>query len=528
MPAFDAVASATGFTSTTTSLTFSHTCGASATLLVVTVGVGAQNLNDAGMTITATYNGVAMTDLSGQVHNNAQTFGFGQVFYLLNPTTGSAQNVVITRSGGSGVIDLLGNAISYSGATTPTVVTTATGQSGTPSSTQTIASGQMGGQLVEAGSTLSAPNRTSRFTYNLNGSSGGGNMAYQDTATTGAVAMSMSLVSDVWSATSFAIPEIVVTGPAFDAGSFDAGSFYTADVAGVDNPVSGVVAGTSTSSGSLAGRLALVGAVAATSALVGSIGVSQGLSGTVAVTSSASGAVSAQHPLGGTLAATTTTTGSPVADHPVAGSSAATTAVTGTPSSTQALAGSVAGVSATTGTIGLRAPLAGTTAATSATSGAPSSRQALTGTTAATSTTAGTFFEAGPQNYPLTGAVAATTGTSGAVTARHPLGGTVAAVSSAAGAVVRAAALAGAVESTAVTFGDFTVSLVLSGTVDAVSGTAGEFVPPVTQFQGRILSASLAIPTAAGSIAVPSATGDVVTHRMSARLSILRARGVIG
>lgn len=280
-----------------------------------------------------------------------------------------------------------------------------------------------------------------------------------------------------------------------------------AAAAGTNQPLTGAVAASSSTSATIAARVALAGVVAAASAVTGGL--------------------TANHPASGTNAATTTTAGALAADHLLTGSTAATASTTGTPGAQQSLAGTVAASATTTGTLALRTPLTGTVAAATTTTGTLTSRQTLTGTTAATSTTAGTFFEAGPQNYPLAGTVAATTSTTGAVTARHPLGGTVAAVSSAAGAVARAAALAGAVESIAVTFGDITATLVLSGTVDAVGATAGEFVPPVTQFQGRILSASLAIPTALGSIAVPSATGDLVTHRVSARLSILRARGVI-
>lgn len=206
MPSFDAVASATGFTTTTTSLTFAHTCGASATLLIVPVGLGAQGGSDAGITISVTYNGVAMTALTAQIHNNAGTSGFGQVFYLLAPTTGSAQNVVVTRTGGSGTIDLLGNAVSYNAAGAPLNVVTAASASTSAANTVTIGTGQMGGQFASTGNTVSGVSHTSRYTHNINALSAGGNAAYQDTATTGSVAMTVTLTSDWWSAIGFAIP----------------------------------------------------------------------------------------------------------------------------------------------------------------------------------------------------------------------------------------------------------------------------------------------------------------------------------
>lgn len=50
---------------------------------------------------------------------------------------------------------------------------------------------------------------------------------------------------------------------------------------------------------------------------------------------------------------------------------------------------------------------------------------------------------------------------------------------------------------------------------------------PPTEFEGRILSVRLSIPTASGSIAAMSASGDLEAHEASGRLSILHAKGAL-
>lgn len=71
-----------------TTLTWSHTCDAADTKLVVACGARA--------TVTGvTYNGVAMTIISSETSNYMKSYGY----YLDDPATDSAHNIVVTYSG---------------------------------------------------------------------------------------------------------------------------------------------------------------------------------------------------------------------------------------------------------------------------------------------------------------------------------------------------------------------------------------------------------------------------------------------
>src|SRR5215218_1188399 len=68
-------------------LTWSHTCAG--TNRVLLVGVVLASTNDAAINTTVTYNGVAMTSVAGEVHTNAGTAGYAELFYLVAPATGT-------------------------------------------------------------------------------------------------------------------------------------------------------------------------------------------------------------------------------------------------------------------------------------------------------------------------------------------------------------------------------------------------------------------------------------------------------
>jgi hypothetical protein len=318
-----------------------------------------------------------------------------------------------------------------------------------------------------------------------------------------------------------------LTAPATQRWVMSGFEFLGSSTSGANQALAGTVAGTSAASGSIAARVALAGAVAATTALAGAIGVSQGLGGSVPATSAVAGAITSDHPLGGTVAATTATTGAPVANHPLAGSVASTTAVSGSLGTRQSLAGSVTATSDASGTFTLRAPLAGSIAAVTTTSGTPTSRQGITGTVNAVSSAAGTFFEAGAQVYPLAGNVTATTATAGSITARHPLAGSAAGTSTTVGTMTVRVVLTGSSSASSSVTGSPSAGYALSGQVEAVSGTSGAFAQPPTNFTGRILAARITAPTALGVVVVPGAAGDLSAAAVTARLSILKARGVI-
>jgi len=97
-----------------TVLTWQHTCGAGATLLVVLVGVVDSTLGD--RTISGvTYNGDALTNTG--VTSDDATEGFRtEIWYRINPDTGGAYDVVVTAGGKC--TDLAGMSSSVTGSHT--------------------------------------------------------------------------------------------------------------------------------------------------------------------------------------------------------------------------------------------------------------------------------------------------------------------------------------------------------------------------------------------------------------------------
>lgn len=114
---FDAVGTpASQIGQTTSPITWTHTCGAGATELLVAVSVNSGG--DSGLTATATYNSVSMTSvLRWQSGGATQSVGFLQVFSLPSPPTGSAYTVSVTVSG-SGLTYLNGGSLSFLGSAT--------------------------------------------------------------------------------------------------------------------------------------------------------------------------------------------------------------------------------------------------------------------------------------------------------------------------------------------------------------------------------------------------------------------------
>ncbi len=130
----DVASSANGGGTAVSSLTWAHTCGASANLL----RVGVSLRNGSSQTVTGiTYNGVALTFV-GAIANG--TTVRSEFWKLAAPTTGSSQNIVVTLSAAALVIagaesyngadSVLGAAVTAVGAgTAPSVVaSSATGE----------------------------------------------------------------------------------------------------------------------------------------------------------------------------------------------------------------------------------------------------------------------------------------------------------------------------------------------------------------------------------------------------------------
>lgn len=211
---YEGVASATGFSTTGTSLTFAVTIPAGANMIVVGADIAASS---GGITVTATCNGVPMQLGLGPVASGGagQTAGSNTVFYLANPTSG---NVVITRSSGSSL--LLGNAVFYSDAGTPTDFTSNAQQNVSPYTVSvTAATDGIAGAFYVYGhdGEPQTHNRTERFTLNVNNSTAGGNISYQDMTGTGSsAALTMTTGTPDWYAgIAFVIPKFIDPDPGY-------------------------------------------------------------------------------------------------------------------------------------------------------------------------------------------------------------------------------------------------------------------------------------------------------------------------
>ena len=200
--AFDAVGpSASGATSATSPLTFTHVCGASATHLLV--GVTWDGATDTGASLSATYNSVSMTALTSALHTGGGTAGFLATFYLAAPATGS-HSVVVTAAGGSGLAGLNGGSISFTGSTVLGTPQTAVSSGVQANPSLGFTGSQTGNQVVAfagSGSVLTASGSfTSRFNDTTgSGSAGAGFAAGSSIAGTGGtVTASWTMTADFW------------------------------------------------------------------------------------------------------------------------------------------------------------------------------------------------------------------------------------------------------------------------------------------------------------------------------------------
>jgi hypothetical protein len=195
--AFDAVGPAGGAGAASGSpISWTHICAASATLLLV--GVSYDDFTFSTVTLSATYNGVAMTSL-GAVNSNNNTAGFIQLFALASPSTGS-NTVTVTRTSGS-VAGMLGGSMSYTGSTGVPTATTAAGSSTTPSITVTSNVGDMAAAFMCDGQGFTAANQTLRYRRNDNTVTASGNIQGEDAAGAASVTLTgTTATSDWWGA----------------------------------------------------------------------------------------------------------------------------------------------------------------------------------------------------------------------------------------------------------------------------------------------------------------------------------------
>ena len=120
---FDAVSAAT-FVGTDPA-TFTHTCAADATVLVVTIGVLA---DPRGETEIPTYNGIALTR-AFPTQDFSETVS--ELWYLLDPPTGSAYTISIPNTN---TLSLRANAMSFISSTGKSEFDVAAGSTGTTTS----------------------------------------------------------------------------------------------------------------------------------------------------------------------------------------------------------------------------------------------------------------------------------------------------------------------------------------------------------------------------------------------------------
>ena len=195
--AVDAVGPGSMVTNIST-MSWNHTCSGSNRLLVVGIAMGTSS-SDASAVLSVTYNGTPMVS-AGKRHANDQSAGFGQLFYLVAPPTGT-HTVTVTETGYSGYYTLEGGSTSFTGVnqTTPGQNTVSSiGSNPNPTLSVTSASGHMVVDVVVDGSAISTSGQTLEWLNNDNGNTGGGNAAQSTAAGAPSVTMSYTAVSDWW------------------------------------------------------------------------------------------------------------------------------------------------------------------------------------------------------------------------------------------------------------------------------------------------------------------------------------------
>lgn len=218
------------YPSTTLSYTFTNNNG---TLLIVGVVVG--GVSTLISSIAVTYNGVSMNAI-GTMQTGHSGASAAQLFYLLNPTTGSNTVVVTAAVTNALTISLISGAISFSGNDTTSPISQSDGTfSDVPETMASIALGStvsdniivniMGcGSSIDANTDITTSDTTS-WKKSVNELSGAGNGASGRTPGSGGnLTMSWSIINDIWI---MAVAEI-----AADSGVVQLGTGSTLTAAG--------------------------------------------------------------------------------------------------------------------------------------------------------------------------------------------------------------------------------------------------------------------------------------------------------
>jgi Chitobiase/beta-hexosaminidase C-terminal domain/Fibronectin type III domain len=183
-------------TPSASSLSWTHTVGSAGNPLLV-VGASVGKVPDTGLSLTAKYNGVAMTS-AGVVHTNNQTSGFAQLFYLVNPPTG-AHTVTLTLAGGAAEIEA--GSVSFTGVNQSRPIgniATNFGAGTSGSVAVASASGDMVIDVVGRGGAIATSTQTLRWLDNQNGSTGAGNAAQSTASGAPSVTMGYTFSTNDW------------------------------------------------------------------------------------------------------------------------------------------------------------------------------------------------------------------------------------------------------------------------------------------------------------------------------------------
>lgn len=180
-------------------ITWSDTCTGTNRLAVVGFGLGASS-DTGAIPVAATYGGVSMTATT-LVHSNNATTGFVQMFYMINPPSGT--NTVSLTIAGPTTAALEGGSLCFNGVDQVTGIqhfNSAFGSSTTPSATITSATGNMVVAFVTNGDVIASSSQTSRYIVNnTGGATAAGCCNAGATAAGGAsVAMGWTVTNDNW------------------------------------------------------------------------------------------------------------------------------------------------------------------------------------------------------------------------------------------------------------------------------------------------------------------------------------------
>lgn len=133
------------------SISWSHTVGTGATVLIVTAALG--RIPDS-VNMGATYNGVAMTQLA-KTHTNNSIAGYLQTWYLLAPTAGT-HTVQVSAAFGTSVDSLVGCSFSLFGTASQSPQANVQTGAGSSPTTQPITGRPVTLRVYAAGNTFSA------------------------------------------------------------------------------------------------------------------------------------------------------------------------------------------------------------------------------------------------------------------------------------------------------------------------------------------------------------------------------------